>query len=574
MKLLFEYLKPYKRYIIVALTIKTFGTLIELAIPYILSHILDNVVPLGLVRNIVFWGMCMMLCAGICCAMNVSANRMAARIARDTTKKIRHNLFEKIMALSPKQIDAFTIPSLESRLTSDTYNLHHFVGMSLRMGVRAPIMLIGGVIVTATLDPILTLVMVVVLPLISISVGIITTKGIPMFKKTQKSVDSMIRVVREDSQGIRVIKALSKTDYERRRYDEANKGLANDEKRASSIMAASNPFVTFFLNLGLVSVIVVGAFRVNGDLSEPGKIIAFIQYFTIISMAMLGITRIFVNYSKGAASAGRIEEVIRTESDLAIESVEKYPVKENEPYIVFDNVSFSYIGKRNDLENISFSLEKGSTLGIIGATGCGKTTIAQLLMRFYDVANGSIRINGKDVRTFEHEELNTMFGVVMQNDFITADTIAENIRFGRDISDADIDAAATVAQAKEFISAYEDGYEHMLNSKGTNVSGGQKQRLLIARALAGKPDILVLDDASSALDYKTDSNLRRSIRETMKDTTTIVVAQRVSSVMNSDLIIVLDDGKIIGKGTHAELLSNCAIYKEISDSQIGGAFLE
>ena len=574
MKLLFEYLKPYKRYIIVALTIKTFGTLIELAIPYILSHILDNVVPLGLVRNIVFWGMCMMLCAGICCVMNVSANRMAARIARDTTKKIRHNLFEKIMALSPKQIDAFTIPSLESRLTSDTYNLHHFVGMSLRMGVRAPIMLIGGVIVTATLDPILTLVMVVVLPLISISVGIITTKGIPLFKKTQKSVDSMIRVVREDSQGIRVIKALSKTDYERRRYDEANKGLANDEKRASSIMAASNPFVTFFLNLGLVSVIVVGAFRVNGDLSEPGKIIAFIQYFTIISMAMLGITRIFVNYSKGAASAGRIEEVIRTESDLAIESVEKCPVKENEPYIVFDNVSFSYIGKRNDLENISFSLEKGSTLGIIGATGCGKTTIAQLLMRFYDVANGSIRINGKDVRTFEHEELNTMFGVVMQNDFITADTIAENIRFGRDISDADIDAAATVAQAKEFISAYEDGYEHMLNSKGTNVSGGQKQRLLIARALAGKPDILVLDDASSALDYKTDSNLRRSIRETMKDTTTIVVAQRVSSVMNSDLIIVLDDGKIIGKGTHAELLSNCAIYKEISDSQIGGAFLE
>jgi len=380
--------------------------------------------------------------------------------------------------------------------------------------------------------------------------------------------------VREDSQGIRVIKALSKTDYERRRYDHANKGLANDEKRASSVMAASNPFVTFFLNLGLVSVIVVGAFRVNGALTEPGKIIAFIQYFTIISMAMLGITRIFVNYSKGAASASRIEEVIRTESDLAVESVEKYPVKENDPYIVFDNVSFSYIGKKNNLQNISFSLKKGSALGIIGATGSGKTTLIQLLMRFYDVSKGSIRIDGKDVRTFEHDELNTMFGVVMQNDFIAADTVGENIRFGRELSDADVDLAATVAQAKEFICAYEDGYEHMLNSKGTNVSGGQKQRLLIARALAGKPDILVLDDASSALDYKTDSNLRRSIRETMKDTTTIVVAQRVSSVMNSDLIIVLDDGKIIGMGTHAELLSSCDVYKEISDSQIGGAFLE
>ncbi len=574
MKLLLEYLKPYRRFITLALIIKTFGTLIELAIPYILSHILDNVVPLGLVRNIVFWGVCMMLCAGIGCAANIGANRMAAKIAKNTTQKIRHNLFEKIMSLSPRQIDAFTVPSLESRLTSDTYNLHHFVGMSMRMGVRAPIMLIGGIIVTATLDPILTLVMVIVLPLISISVGIITAKGIPLFKKTQKSVDSMIRVVREDSQGIRVIKALSKTDYERRRYDEANKGLANDEKHASSVMAASNPFVTFFLNLGLVSVIVVGAFRVNGGLSEPGKIIAFIQYFTIISMAMLGITRIFVNYSKGAASASRIEEVIRTESDLAVASVEDYPVKKDEPYIVFDNVSFSYIGKKNNLEHISFSLEKGSTLGIIGATGSGKTTLIQLLMRFYDVSEGSIRIGGRDVRTFEHEALNSMFGVVMQNDFIAADTVGENIRFGRDISDSDVDLAATVAQAKEFISAYEDGYEHMLNSKGTNVSGGQKQRLLIARALAGKPDILVLDDSSSALDYKTDSNLRRSIRETMKETTTVVVAQRVSSVMNSDLILVLDDGQIIGKGTHNELMQSCDVYREISESQIGGAFLE
>ena len=350
--------------------------------------------------------------------------------------------------------------------------------------------------------------------------------------------------------------------------------LVEDEKRASSVMAASNPFVTFFLNLGLVSVIVVGAFRVNGDLTEPGKIIAFIQYFTIISMAMIGITRIFVNYSKGAASASRIEEVIRTESDLATESLEKYPQRAGEDHIVFDNVTFSYNGKRNDLENISFSLTRGSTLGIIGATGSGKTTLVKLLMRFYDVSDGSIRINGRDIRTFEHDELNTLFGVVMQNDFICADTIGENIRFGRDLSDDDVDLAATVAQAKEFICAYEDGYDHMLNSKGTNVSGGQKQRLLIARAIAGRPDILVLDDSSSALDYKTDSNLRRNLRETMSDTTTIVVAQRVSSVMNSDLILVLDEGRIIGKGTHEELLESCEVYREISDSQIGGAFLE
>ena len=574
MKLLLEYLKPYRLYIAGTLTIKTAATLVELIIPYILSHILDNVVPMQSVRRIVLWGMAMLVCAGLACVGNVIANRMAARVARRSTEKIRHTLFSRVLSLSSRQLDAFTIPSLESRLTSDTYHVHHFVGMSLRMGVRAPILLIGGIIVTATLDPVLTLVMVLVLPLISISVLMISRRGIPLFRKTQQSVDSMIRIVREDAQGIRVIKALSKTDYERRKYDAANRRLVEDETRASTTMAASNPLVTFFLNMGLVTVMVVGAFRVNGDLSEPGKIIAFIQYFTMISTAMIGITRIFVNYSKGAASAGRIEEVIRTESDLAVASGAAYPTRAGERGVVFEDVSFSYLGKQDNLSHVSFVLPRGGTLGIIGATGSGKTTLIQLLMRFYDVNSGSIRIDGRDVRTIPHEELNTLFGVVMQNDFIHAGTVAENIRFGREISDEALRNAAAMAQAAEFIERYEDGYEHPLQSKGTNVSGGQKQRLLIARALAGSPQIRVLDDASSALDYKTDSALRRSIRENLRDVTTVVVAQRVSSVMHADLILVLDEGRIIGSGTHDELLASCEIYREISESQIGGAFLE
>ncbi len=574
MKLLLEYLKPYRRYIAFALLIKITGTLAELIIPYILSYILDDVVPLGEVRNVVLWGIAMILCAAVAYGFNVIANRMAAKVARNSTEKIRHTLFERTLMLSSRQMDAFTVPSLESRLTSDTYHVHHFVGMSMRIGVRAPILLVGGIAIALTLDPMLTLVMVLALPLIGISVGLITAKGIPLFRKTQKSVDAMVRVVREDSQGIRVIKALSKTDYERRKYDVANRQLVKDEQRASSTMAASNPFVTFFLNLGLVTVIVVGAFRVNGNLSEPGKIIAFIQYFTLISNAMISITRIFVNYSKGAASAQRIEEVIRTEPDLRVESERQYPRCDGEDFLVFDDVSFSYIGKKDNLSHVRFSLPRGGTLGIIGATGCGKTTLIQLLMRFYDVSGGSIRIGGRDVRTYRHEELNTLFGVVMQNDFIYAGSIRENIDFGRGLSDEQIDRAATLAQAKEFISVYEDGYDHMLNSKGTNVSGGQKQRLLIARALAGNPEILVLDDASSALDYKTDASLRRSIRENMAGTTMIVVTQRVSSVMNSDLILVMDDGKVIGMGTHGELLESCEIYREISESQIGGAILD
>ena len=574
MKLLLEYLKPYRLYIALTLTVKTSATLVELVIPYILSYILDDVVPTESVKSILFWGGAMLVCAALACVGNVVANRMAAKIARQSTEKIRHKLFERVMTLSARQLDQFTIPSLESRLTSDTYHIHHFVGMSMRMGVRAPILLVGGVIVTATLDPMLTLVMLLVLPFITVSVLVISKRGIPLFRKTQQSVDSMIRIVREDSQGIRLIKALSKTDYERRKYDAANRKLVEDEQRAGTTMAASNPLVTFFLNLGLVTVILVGAFRVNGGLSEPGKIIAFIQYFTLISNAMIGISRIFVNYSKGAASAGRIQEVIRTEPDLTVLSGADHPVRAGERGVVFEDVSFSYLGKQDNLSHISFSLPQGGTLGIIGATGSGKTTLIQLLMRFYDVDTGSIRIDGRDVRTIPHEELNTMFGVVMQNDFIYAGSVAENIRFGRDISDEDLHRAAAMAQAAEFIERYEDGYEHPLQSKGTNVSGGQKQRLLIARALAGSPRILVLDDSSSALDYKTDSALRRSIRENMAEVTTVVVAQRVSSVMNSDLILVLDEGRIIGSGTHDELLRSCEVYREISESQIGGAFLE
>ena len=573
MKLLLEYLKPRRLYIAGTLTIKTLATLVELVIPYILSYILDDVVPMGQVRNVVFWGVVMLLCAALACVGNIIANRMAARVARDATERVRHDLFWRVLGLSAKQLDEFTIPSLESRLTSDTYHIHRFMLMMLRMGVRAPILLIGGIIVTASLDPALTLVMVLVLPLISLSVGVIAKRGIPLFRKTQKSVDAMIRIVREDAQGIRVIKALSKTDYERRKYDEANRRLVEDEQRAGITMAASNPLVTFFLNLGLVIVMVVGAFRVNGGLTQAGKIIAFIQYFTLISNAMIGITRIFVHYSKGAASAGRIEEVIRTAPDLSVASETEYPPRQEEG-IVFDDVSFSYLGKKDNLSHISFTLPKGASLGIIGATGSGKTTLVQLLMRFYDVSEGSIRIDGRDVRTIPHEELNTKFGVVMQNDFIFVGSVRENIAFGRELDDAAIRRAASLAQASEFIEAYEDGYDHPLQSKGTNVSGGQKQRLLIARALAGSPEILVLDDSSSALDYKTDARLRRGIRENLGDVTTVVVAQRVSSVMNSDLILVLDEGEIIGLGRHDELLESCSVYREISESQIGGAFLE
>ena len=574
MKFLLKYMKGMGWYIAVTLTIKVSATIAELFIPYILGHILDNVVPTNSVRNIVMWGVVMIICAVLACVGNIVANRMAARTARNTTERIRHALFDRTMRLSSAQIDHFTIPSLESRLTSDTYHVHHFLGMIMRMGVRAPILLVGGVVVTLTLDPVLTLVMIVTLPLIGLTVGLISRRGVPLFKQSQKSVDGMIRVVREDAQGIRVIKALSKVNYERRRYDAANKRLVADETKASTTMALSNPLVTLLLNFGLVSVIVVGAFRVNGNLSQTGTIIAFIQYFTMISNAMIGLTRIFVHSSKGMASAQRISEVIDTEADLVTVSESEHPTADTDSMVSFENVSFSYLGKVDNLANVSFELKKGQSLGIIGSTGCGKTTLTQLLMRLYDVREGNVRINGRDVRTIPHDELNEKFGVVMQNDFIYAGSVRENIDFGRGLSDDDLMRAARIAQAAEFIDGFDDGLDHHLNSKGTNLSGGQRQRLLISRAVAGKPEILVLDDSSSALDYKTDAALRAALRENMSEVTTVIIAQRVSSIMHCDLILVLENGRIIGRGTHNELMESCSIYKEISDSQIGGAFLD
>lgn len=576
MKLILKYLKPFYRRMAGGLAIKILGTVVELALPLILTFILDFVVPSGELPRIIFYGALMILCAASACVLNIIANRMAARVARNFSEKIRHDLFDRTMRLSARQTDKFTIPSLESRITTDTYHIHHFVGMMQRMGVRAPILLIGGIIITLIMDPLLSLVMIALLPLIFVTVLFVSKKGVPLYSRVQGSVDGMIRVVREDSQGIRVIKALSREEHEQKRYDKVNRALVADEKRAGLTMGVVNPVMTLFMNLGSVFVILLGAnLIIKGETgTTPAVIIAFMQYFTQISMAMMTLTRIFMMYTKSSASAKRIEQVLSEEPDLTLKSEAEYPSKNDGSHIAFDNVSFSYKGKKNNLSGISFSVKKGGSLGIIGATGSGKTTLISLLMRFYDVGEGAIRIGGRDVRTIPESELHSMFGVALQNDFLYADTVAENIRFGREISDEEMKKAARIAQAEDFIEAFPEKYGHMLSQKGTNISGGQKQRLLIARAVAGAPEILILDDSSSALDYKTDANLRRALAENLRGTTTVTVAQRVSSVMGCDLIIVLENGEIADMGTHEKLMRDCEIYREISDSQMGGAIVE
>lgn len=567
MKRIFPYLRPYLPRISLGLAIKFTGTIMDLLLPWILSYMIDDVVPLKEVPRIVFWGGAMVACAAVALITNIVANRMASWVAQHTAEALRHDLFSKISHLSCGQIDSFSIPSLESRLTSDTYNVHQMIGMMQRLGVRAPILLIGGIFITLMLEPVLALILIAVLPLIALVIYGVSKKGIPLYTKLQQGVDAMVRTVRENVTGIRVIKALSKTDYEKERFSSVNSEVVRREKTAGITMALTNPLMNLFLNVGLTVVIIVGAFRVDSGLTQPGKILAFLTYFTIILNAMLSITRMFVMLSKGTASAERIREVLDTPEDLALLPSDDM---DGAYHIIFDRVTFSYQKKEANLRDISFRLKRGERLGIIGATGCGKSSIVSLLMRLYDADAGEIRIGGQRVEAIPPEVLHTKFGVVFQNDILFADTIAENIDFGRGLSREQIEKAAACAQAMEFIQSLPDGFEHRLTAKGTNLSGGQKQRLLIARALAGDPEILILDDSSSALDYKTDSLLRQALAREYPGVTTIVIAQRVSSILHADHILVLEEGRELGYGTHPELMESCELYREISRSQMGG----
>lgn len=567
MKMVIKYLKPYFGKMSIGLLIKIIGTFMDLAIPYLLTHIVDNVIKKNDINLVLLYGLLMVVCALIGFINNVVANRMASKVAMNVTRDLRHDLFTKIEKLSFKQMDEVTIPSLISRLSSDTYNVHQMIGMIQRIGVRAPILLIGGTIITFTLSYRLALILLATLPFIALVTYIITKKGVPLYTSVQKSVDNLIRNVRENASGARVIKALSKADYEKEKFAKVNKEVFDMELKSGFTMSKLNPTINLILNLGLVCVILLGANVVDKGLTKTGVIISFTSYFTIILNAMISITRIFMIISRSSASAARISYVFDLKPDLDIHDIETI---DSEYHIEFNNVSFSYNKNLLNVDNINFKLKRGEKLGIIGATGSGKTTLINLLMRFYDVDEGEILINGRNIKSIENEELKQMFGVVFQNDTIFNDTVFENINFGRNIPFEDVVNASIYACAKEFIDNLEYKYDTVLTPKGTNISGGQKQRLLIARSLANNPDILILDDATSALDYKTDSLVRKAINEHYQNTTSIIVTQRISSIKNCDQILVIDDGMVIGLGTHDYLINTCDVYKEIFISQMGG----
>ena len=580
-----DYIRPFKLAVILTVTVKFIATFAELFLPSTLSYMVDTLAPARDIKKMIFFGLLMLFCSLVALIGNITANRMAAKTSSKITERFRHDVYVKTLSLSCGKTDEFTVPTLISRLTSDTYNLHNMLGMVQKGGIRGPIIVIGGVIITSFLDRSLTLILVMLMPIVFTIIFFISRRGIRIYGDVQKTADEMVGVLRENMEGIRVIKALSKTEYEKERFAEINEKIYRTDRKAGITTGLSGPVMNVFLNLGFCAVILVGAYRVHSGHTQPGVIIAFLSYFTLMLTAMMMINRIFMQISKGVASGKRLNEVLLapcddgfSESVKETESEKKENGKiggmektEEEPspyHISFENVTFSYLKRKNNIENLSFNLKKGETLGIIGSTGSGKTTIVNLLLRFYKADSGEIKIGGKNINEIPRAELYKMFGSALQTVFLMSDTIKENIRFEREITDEEITYAAVNALADSFIRDKDGGYEHLLDVKAANLSGGQKQRLLIARAIAGNPDMLILDDSCGGLDYKTDSILRQNLAEKYSKCTKVIVAQRASTVMNADIIIVMDDGEVVGIGKHEALMESCELYRETAKAQM------
>lgn len=574
----------YKGAVALCVFIKLLATFSELLLPYILEHIIDDVAPMGSLPLALFWGAVMFAAALVCRQLNVWANRQGVQNAHNVSYDVRQALFQKTANLAGEQFDAFGLPSLISRMTSDSYNVQSAVQQLQTLCVRAPMLLVGGTVMALVMDHSLAMILVALLPVLILVVLVVYARGLPMYRRVQGRLDEVVRIMRENITGIRVVKALSKTEHEKRRFARANDAMTDSDIAAGTVMAVPSPLMQLCLNGGLALVVFTGAGRVNAGTLEPGVILAFLTYFNMINMGLMGLSRIFMTMSRAAASAGRIDQVLRTEESQRVLALPEGKPPAGPGFLRFEHVDFSYgedsadaagfagEAREKALSDVSFSLDRGESLGIIGPTGCGKSTIINLLLRFYDADGGGVFVDGRDVRTYEKDELRRKFGVCFQSGMVFQDTLRSNVDFGRGLEEAALRSAVEDAQAAEYIDALEDGLEHRADIKGANLSGGQKQRLLVARALAGRPEVLILDDSSSALDYRTDASLRRAITQNYREAALILVAQRVSSVMGMTRILVMDNGKCVGYGTHEELLESCVPYRETYQMQMGDTF--
>lgn len=569
MKKLYEYTSTYRNYILLLFLFVFIQALTQLLLPTLMGWIVDFGVVEGNIPYIWKIGALMLFVAALGVVMSIVISYYASKVAMSVGRDMREDLFSKVTNFTLNDFDSIGTSSLITRTTNDVTQIQQALVMILRMFLNAPFMLIGGLIMAVTKDFLLSLVILLAIPFIALVIYVIMKKGYPLFQGVQKRLDHLNTVLRENLTGIRVIRAFAKEKSERTRLKHANEDLTNISIAVNRLMAMTMPLMMLLMNVTIVLIIWFGGIRIEQQSMQIGDLMAFIQYVMLILIALMMASIMFTIIPRASVSAKRIQDVIELEETNQKEGAvsSEQPIKS----VTFQDVFFSYPNaEEHVLENISFTAEAGKVTAIIGGTGAGKTTLIQLLVRLYDATSGSIQLNNHDITEFPIEAVRKRIGYVPQRALLFSGTVKENILFGTENkTEKAIKKAATIAQANEFIEQLEDGYETYIEQGGKNLSGGQKQRIAIARALIRQPDIYIFDDSFSALDYETDLKLRAALREEVENKVMIVVAQRVSTIMHADQIIVLDKGKIAGIGTHRELLQSCDVYREIVVSQAG-----
>lgn len=590
MRKLLVYLKDYKKETVLAPLFKMLEATFELFVPLVMAAIIDQGIQGGDVPYVLRMGLLLIVLGLIGLTCSITAQYYAAKAAVGFSAKLRHSLFAHIQSLSFTEIDTLGTSTMITRMTSDVNQMQNGVNMVLRLFLRSPFIVFGAMVMAFTIDVKAALIFVVTIPLLSIVVFGIMLVTMPMYKKVQGSLDKVLSTTRENLTGARVIRAFNKEKEEIEGFEEKNRILSDMQLFVGKISALTNPVTYIIINVATIVLLYSGAIRVNEGTITQGQVVALVNYMSQILIELVKLANLIITITKALACANRIENVLELQSSMQweqnvpgesrAERTEIYAGADDgaeetgadNPYVVeFDHVHLAYAGAgAESLSDIDFKVKRGQTIGIIGGTGSGKSSLVNMIPRFYDASAGSVKVDGRDVRSYAMEELRQKVGIVLQKAVLFQGTIRDNLRWGnKDATEEELWQAVESAQAREFVEQKNGKLDAQIAQEGRNLSGGQKQRLTIARALVGKPEILILDDSASALDYATDAALRKAIREMEGDMTVFIVSQRASSIQYADRIIVLDDGEMVGIGTHDQLLADCKVYQEIYYSQIG-----
>ena len=569
MKKLLIYLKNYKKECVLAPLFKLLEASFELIVPLVMAAIIDRGITVSDRPYIFKMGGVLVLLAAVGLTCSITAQYFAAKAAVGFATKLRYSLFSHIETLSFSEMDTVGSSTLITRITSDINQVQSGVNMVLRLFLRSPFIVFGAMIMAFTVNVKAALVFVVTIPLLSVVVFSVMLASIPLFKKVQSGLDQVLGHTRENLEGARVIRAFNKEEDEAREFNASNEFLTNMQLVVGRISTLLNPLTYIIINCAIIAVIWVGGKQVYGGIITQGEVVALVNYMSQILVELVKLANLIILINKAIACGNRIEEVLETKSSIVNAPSEVNAASDSENAVVFSRVSMAYASTSEEaLTDIDFTAKKGQTIGIIGGTGSGKSSVVNLIPRFYDVSKGSVLVNGRDVRDYDLTELRDKIGVVMQKAVLFQGTIAENLRWGKpDATDEELWHAIEVAQATDVVEGKEGKLDYMIEQGGRNLSGGQKQRLTIARAVVKDPDILILDDSASALDFATDARLRAALRNLQGNKTIFIVSQRTSSIQFADQIIVMDDGQVAGIGTHEQLLEQCEIYREIYESQ-------